>query len=184
MIQSDLPTALQTIASSLAETPSPKAFAKLVVDEPFRQLPLLMAELFMGFICLYILDENGRKLRLLAASDTEYYHLAVKDYPAFNPDDFALQMSDTKNDLVRAARTNKPVHTVDWSKFRRPLAAPETVRLNQASSGIAATYSYPLTGAAKGVMMFNYFQYADAIGKRQTDFMRQYTDFVSSKLAL
>lgn len=182
MIQADLTTAYKALEAAVSSPLSLKNFAKAVVDEPFKNAPLVMAELFMGFMCLYVLDENGKDLRLLAASDTEYYELGVKDYPAFDPNNFVLSMDDTDNDIVRTVISGKPDHTDDWSSVQRAGAATETVRLNQASSGIAIVYNYPLTSKKRGVMMYNYFQYADGIGDDQTDFMQRYTEIVSGFL--
>jgi hypothetical protein len=182
MIQADLTTAYKSLDAAVVSPLSLKELAKVVVDEPFKSAPLVMAELFLGFMCLYVLDPDGKELRLLAASDTEYYELGVKDYPAFDPDNFSLSMNDTNNDLVKAVISGRPVHTADWSSVRRPEAAAEIVRLNQASSGIATAYNYPLTSKRRGVMMYNFFQYVDGIGEDQTNFMEHYTKQVSEYL--
>lgn len=180
MVKAESATLIAVLQTALQEAPDSATYASLVVNEPFRQAALAMAELFLGFICLYVVD--GEDLRLVAASDTEYYHLAVSSYPAFDPANFSLPLSQTDNDIVRAVLTNKPVHTDDWSSVKRPAAAAETVRLNQASSGIAMAYSYPLSGPKPGVLMYNFYQYAEAIGSAQLQFMEQYTELVSASL--
>jgi hypothetical protein len=91
-------------------------------------------------------------------------------------------MEESENDIVKAVSSNKVIHTNDWSRVRRPKASAETVRLNQASSGIAATYSYPLNGEHRGVMMYNFYQYIDSIGDDQMNFMQRYTELVSKYL--
>jgi hypothetical protein len=171
----------QDLRQTLMAAKSPRAYAATVVNAPYDLLPLQMAELFLGFICLYLVE--GDEVRFLAASDTEYYQLAIKDYPAFDPNDFRLPLGDTSNDIVRAVVEQKPIHSVDWNNVKRHEAAPETVRLNQATSGIATAYIYPFkTQHQRGALMFNYYQYAEAIGQAQLDFMQHYTDLVSSAL--
>lgn len=182
MIQADLTTAYKSLEAALSSRLTLKEFASVVVNDPFEHAPLVMAEIFLGFMCLYVVSKDGGQLRLLAVSDTEYYRLGVRGYPAFDPDNFSLPMDNVKNDLVKAVVQDRPVHTADWSSVRRAGTAKEAVRLNQASSGIATVYNYPLTGKQRGVMMYNFFQYADGIGEDQTQFMEQYTRLVSKHL--
>jgi hypothetical protein len=168
----------QILRTTLSAVPPGPAFFQAVVNAPYEQLPLKMAELFLGFICFYIAE--GKEARFKAASDTEYYHLSIRDYPSFDPDNFRLPLSDTDNDIVRAIVDQAPVHSLDWSKVKRRDAAVETVRLNQATSGIAAAYVYPFaTESGRGALMFNYFQYPEAIDQSQLDFMQKYTRLVS-----
>lgn len=174
-------TQLRTLGTRLGDPADLRSFCLQVVNQPFQRYPLAMAELFLGFMCIYLVDDQD--LRFMGASDTEYYHLAIKDYPPFDPDDFIFPMTDTDNDLVRAITENKPLHSDGWDTIRRKKSQLEVVRLNQASSGIAQAYSYPLQGTRRGALMFNYYQYADAIGDDQLAFMGEYTELVSKRLA-
>jgi hypothetical protein len=168
-----------SLASELSHYPTKQAMLQATVDAPFIKLKVEMAMLFLGFISFFLVDEAHKKVYLAGTSDTEHYHLSVKDYP-FDPKKFRLDLNDKKNHIVQAIVDKKVVHNNDWGQVSRPEAAVETVRLNQATSGISAVYIYPLTGKKRGALMYNFFQFGDGISKQQLEFMRRYTDMVSA----
>jgi hypothetical protein len=138
--------------------------------------------LFLGFICLYIVDESTRRIQLVAASGTEEYRLAV-EYIDFKLKEYSLSFDKNKsNTIVRAIARHKPQHTTDWATLNSGQTSIKAVRLNQANSGIAYTAVYPLPGSIKGAVMYNFYQYADGIGSQQLTFMQQYTELVSACL--
>jgi hypothetical protein len=149
-----------------------------IANKPFENT-VETAYLFLGFICLYIVDEANGVVSVGAVSDTEQYRMSIEGYN-FDVNTFKLALSDEQNSIVRAINTGDPQSTDDWTTVSRPQAPEGAARLNQANSGIAFTIVYPFVGKTRGALMYNYFQYQDAIGEQQYAFMRQYTDLVSS----
>jgi hypothetical protein len=150
-----------------------------IVNAPFIHNKVAMAWLFLGFICLYLVDENGIIVQLMAMSDTEQYRLAVEGYN-FNPADYVLDfVVDKNNPIVQSITIGEPCGTRDWAVLGRSNVRPETVRLNQASSGIAYSVIYPLSSGRRGGVMYNYYQYPDGLGAEQQVFMECYTKLVS-----
>jgi len=169
------------LARTLAAA-SPKSIYKVIVEAPFKD-KVNMAFLFLGFICLYIVDEEEKQIQLKAASGTEEYRLAVEWYN-FKPADFHLDFdTDKNNTIVKAIASGKPQETDDWVTVSRQHSSPEVVRLNQANSGIAYTAIQPFSHAVRGALMYNFYQYPDKIDGEQRTFMRKYTDLVSSLLS-
>ncbi len=162
------------IASALEESRY-----KAVVEAPFGD-KINMAFLFLGFICLYIVDEKKGEVQLKAASGTEQYRLAVERYN-FKLSDFHLRFdADKDNTIVQAIASGKPQGTADWVTLSRKHKSAEAVRLNQANSGIAYTAIYPFSSSVRGALMYNFYQYPDKIDGEQRAFMKKYTDLVST----
>lgn len=154
---------------------------QIVVSVPFEN-GVDMVLLFLGFICLYIVDEKKNKIQLVAASGTEEYRLAI-EYIDFKLEEYVLDFKKNKdNTIVQAITSGKPKHTTDWATLNSGQNSTKSVRLNQANSGIAYTAIYPLQGPTRGALMFNYYQYPDGIGAAQEAFMKRYTKLVSSHL--
>jgi hypothetical protein len=161
----------------------PKDVYQTIVSAPFDD-KLTMAYLFLGFICVYMVDEEMDEIQLMAASGTEEYRLAVENYN-FNLTKFRLCFDvDKDNTIVRAIATNKPQGTDDWLTLSRKNKSAEAVRFNQANSGIAYTAIYPFTAKRRGALMYNFYQYAEDITDEQRDFMETYTKLVSEQLDL
>jgi len=157
-----------------------KTLYKHVVNAPF-EYPVATAFLFLGFISFFLVDEAKSLIRLVGVSDTEYYRLSVADYP-FRPSAFTVRLDNPDNAIATAVREDKIVPLHDWGKLRRPRARDEAVRLNQASAGIGYSVLYPLPGSVRGALLYNYFQYQDAIGDDQRNFMEAYTNLVADAL--
>jgi hypothetical protein len=170
------------LTDALNAAPNSAATLDLIVNAPFTEQKVEMALLFLGIISFYLIDEPRQEVYMVGASDTEYYHLAIKHYP-FDPKEYRLALSATDNPIVQAILQGEAVHYDDWGNLRRPGASVDTVRLNQATSGIAAMYIYPLTGTRRGALMYNFFQYGDGIGAAQLEFMERYTNLVSGVLS-
>jgi len=133
-------------------------------------------------MCLYIVDEKTNEIHLVAASGTEEYRLSV-EHMDFKAEDYTLDFDKNKdNTIVQAIAGGKPKHTTDWTTLNRGQTPAETVRLNQANSGIAYSVIYPLSGPAKGALMYNYYQYQDGIGDTQKAFMKRYAKLIGSYL--
>ena len=141
-----------------------------------------MAFLFLGFICLYVVDEAKNEVQLVAASGTEEYARAVERYN-FNLTKFHLSLADNPdNTIVKAIVRSKPQDTTDWVTLSRKGSSPETVRFNQANSGIAYTAIYPFSSPRRGAMMYNFYQYPDKIDDAQREFMQKYTALVAASI--
>ena len=153
-----------------------------IVNEPFKN-KVAMARLFLGFICIFIVDEKDNAIWLKGVSDTEEYRLAVKQFE-FKPTSYRLDFNKNKdNTIVQTIIQAKPQRTLDWAALNRGQTPTDTVRLNQASSGIASTMLYPLSSVVRGALMYNYYQYPEKIGPLQQTFMEDYTKLVSACLA-
>ena len=171
----------KALAAALASAPEGNKY-KMIVDAPFEN-KVGMAFLFLGFICLYIVDEHKREIQLMTASGTEEYSRAVEQYN-FKPANFHLDfVADKDNTIVQAIVTGEPRDTDDWVTVSRQNKSPEAVRLNQANSGIAYTAIYPFSSPLKGGLMYNFYQYPDKIDSTQRDFMKKYTSLVSTYLS-
>ena len=168
------------LSTLLAQT-QPQQLYQKIVSAPFEN-KVDVVFLFLGFICLYIVDEPSNVVQLVAASGTEEYRLAVQ-HMQFKASDYTLDFEKDKgNTIVRAIASNKSTHTTDWADLNRGQTPVEQVRLNQANSGIAYTSIYPLQGTLKGAVMYNYYQYPEMIGDEQAAFMTEYTRLVSLSL--
>lgn len=166
------------LASTLASASESNKY-KVIVEAPFGNT-INMAFLFLGFICLYLVDEGKGEIQLMAASGTEQYRLAVEQYN-FKPSEFHLRFAiDKNNTIVQAIVNGRPQDTTDWVTLSRKHKSAEAVRLNQANSGIAYTAIYPLSSSVRGAMMYNFYQYPDEIDGKQRGFMEKYTDLVST----
>jgi hypothetical protein len=77
---------------------SPKDLYRAIVSAPFED-KLAMAYLFLGFICLYVVDEASGDIQLKAASGTEEYRLAVEHYN-FDLTKFQLRFDTDKNNTI------------------------------------------------------------------------------------
>jgi hypothetical protein len=171
----------ELLATQLAAKSNSDTF-KAIVEVPFDN-KLAMGLLFLGFICLYIVDEGKSEIQLMAASGTEEYRLAVERYN-FKPSDFHLGFdTDKENTIVRAIASGQPQDTTDWVTLSRKHSSPEVVRLNQANSGIAYTAIYPFSSPKRGALMYNFYQYPDKINGEQRAFMEQYTELAATSIA-
>jgi hypothetical protein len=178
----DEPTVPYALVEQLFDSAgNQKTLYKHIVNAPF-EYPVATAFLFLGFISFFLVDEPKALIRLAGVSDTEYYRLSVADYP-FRPSAFTVRLDNADNAIAAAIREAKVVPLHDWGKLRRPRARDEAVRLNQASAGIGYSVLYPLPGTVRGALLYNYFQYQDAIGDDQRDFMKAYTNLVANALA-
>lgn len=169
------------LASEISKS-APKRVYSAIANAPYAD-KVGMAFLFLGFICIYIVDEKTNKIFLKGVSDTEEYHLAVKDFK-FKPSNYHLDFDKNKdNQIVQAIAQNTPQQTGDWTTLNRGKTSKATVRLNQASSGIATSIIYPLNSKIRGALMYSYYQYPEMIGNPQQLFMERYTELVSACLA-
>lgn len=169
------------LLTNLLDAANSKDLYQVIVSAPFKN-NVDMVFLFLGFICLYIVDEETNKIQLVAASGTEEYRLSVENMD-FKLEDYTLYFDKNKaNPIVKSIARGKPQSTTDWATLNRGKTSVEEVRLNQANSGIAYTAIYPFAGSVKGALMYNYYQYADGIGSQQEDFMERYTELVSRSL--
>jgi hypothetical protein len=154
---------------------------KAIVEEPFVH-DRAMGLLFLGFISFFVLDDEQQMIVVAAATDNEYYHQSVDNYD-FKLSDYKLPLTATDNSVVRAITTGEPVSSDNWDSFRRPQIEEGVARLNQADGGIGYSVVYPVAGKIKGALMFNYYQFPEAIGAAQEGFMQRYSELVSAALA-
>lgn len=166
----------------LLEAPKDAAgFYDAVVQAPFvykREMALS----FLGFITMFVLEPKTKVVSAVATTNNEHYKLAVANYD-FCLADYKLPLSAKGNTVVQAITSGKPVSSDNWDSFRRPEVEAGHARLNQATSGIGYSVVYPLTGKVQAALMFNFFQFPEAIGEIQQVFMERYSELVSTVLA-
>lgn len=178
----DVPTLDYKLLSTMLASASEDNKYQIIVEAPFAN-KINMVFLFLGFICLYIVNEKKDEIQLVAASGTEEYRLAVEQYN-FKPSSFHLRFDiDKDNTIVQAIANNKPQDTADWWTLSRKHKSAKAVRLNQANSGIAYTVVYPFSSSVRGALMYNFYQYPDKIDGEQRAFMKRYTELVSTHIS-
>jgi hypothetical protein len=69
-----------------------------IANKPFENT-VETAYLFLGFICLYIVDEANGVVSVGAVSDTEQYRMSIEGYN-FDVNTFKLALSDEQNSRV------------------------------------------------------------------------------------
>jgi hypothetical protein len=158
-----------------------QALYQAIVNAPFAH-DRDMAFLFLGFICFFWVDSESNIIRAGAATDNEYFKQSIANYN-FTMDEYQVPLSETENSIVQAVISGKPVTSTNWDSFRRPDVEEGVARLNQANSGIGYSAVYPVTGKIKGALMFNFYQFPEAIGEGQATFMEHYSNLVSKALA-
>ncbi len=154
---------------------------RAIVQVPFDH-ERAMALLFLGFISLFVVDEVNQVVVPGAFTENEYYQHSVADYD-FDPTTYKLPLTSTENGVVKAITTGQAVSSDNWDSFRRPNIDEGVARLNQAAGGIGYSMVYPVTGKIKGALIFNYYQFPEAIGEAQKMFMDRYSKLVSKVLA-
>jgi hypothetical protein len=154
---------------------------KAVVEEPFRH-DRAMALLFLGFISFFVVDAEQEQVVVAGVTHNDYYKQSVANYD-FKPSDYKLPMTSKDNSVIQAITTGQPVSSDNWDTFRRPDIEEGVARLNQADSGIGYSVVYPVEGKVKGALMFNFYQFPEAIGDAQEGFMQKYTELVSQALS-
>jgi hypothetical protein len=152
-----------------------------IVEEPFRH-DRAMALLFLGFMTFFVVDEDEQVVLAGAVTDNDYYKQSVANYD-FELGDYKIPLTAADNSVVQAITSGNPVSSDNWDTFRRPDVEVGVARLNQADSGIGYTVVYPVTGKVKGALMFNFYQFPEAIGDAQEGFMKRYSELVSEVLA-
>lgn len=173
----DFDTLTDKLRLSLDAAQTPDALAEAVANAPF-EFAVEMAFIFLGFISFFLVDEERQEISLPGVSDNEFYHDSIKGY-SFDPALFRVKLDDPRNAIARSIRENKEIRTEDWEEIRRPEAKDGVARINQASAGIGYSVIRPLTGAVRGAIMFNYYQYQDDNSAEADDFMEHYTQLVS-----
>lgn len=158
-----------------------QALYQAIVSAPF-EYERDMALLFLGFISLFVLDEAEQVVVPGAFTQNEYYQHSVADHN-FDPTTYKLPLSLTDNVVVKAITTGTPVGSDNWDNFKRPHIEEGVARLNQAAGGIGYSAVYPVSGKVKGALIFNYYQFPEAIGEVQSEFMERYSKLVSKALA-
>jgi len=177
---SNLTIPYDELANSLRIASSDAQLYQAIANAPF-EYPAETAQLFLSFITFCLVDELRHELFLAGTSDTEGYRLSIQGYD-FDPASYRIPLDDPKSTLIKAISSGRPQTTKDWSSLSRPEASEETVRLNQATSGITYSEVYSLSGKVRGTLMYNFIQYQGSIGPEQREFMERYTALVTTEL--
>ncbi len=169
------------IKQSLSSASDKQELYQLIVNSPF-DYTVASAHLFLGIVVLLFANPETGNIDRIALSETELAKNTTDvSYVPFNQ--IKIPLDHSENIISMAIRTGKPQNTTDWKNLFEPALTAEQARLNQASGGIAYSAVYPLAGLPDGgAMIFSYFQYMHNIGEAQHDFMRQYSELVSSAL--
>lgn len=173
-----------SVTHSLDDAETTEQLYSAIVNTPFSD-KLHATELSLGVVVLLLVNEAAGTLDRIALSDTEFASGAVSMSPKpFH--EIKIPLSDTRNLLNKAVRTNKHYITQDWADMFIPELTPEEARFNQAGAGIACSVIYPLVPfgdkASFGAMIFSYYEPAEMIQEEHHAFMRAYADTVAAKL--
>lgn len=163
-------------AASAAELPQE------IVNAPFEHNRIEAAFLFLGIVVLLLVDPKKDTIDRIALSDTELASRTTK-VSAVPFEEIRIPLKHPENIIAKAIRTNEPQDTTDWKFLFEPALKPDQARINQASAGIAYSAVYPLQVPDGGALIFSYFQYQQAIGKQQQEFMENYSSLVSDALS-
>jgi hypothetical protein len=88
------------------------------------------------------------------------------------------------NFIAEAIRSERYQQTSDWQYLFAPTLTPQEARLNQAESGIACSYIYPLIGTRSGgTLVFNYYPALEQLEAQHKSFMRSYSRLVAWALS-
>ena len=174
----DIHGLLAALYQELTQTEA-KHLGEAIVQAPYNH-PREMGLLFMGFLCFYQPSSDGTAIQYISSSDTEYARQAMEGYD-FDLHDYRVPLTATENSLVQAFTTGEPVTSSNWDTLRRPEVEEGVARMNQANSGIACSVAYPLVDK-RGVLLYSYFQYNEALGESHQTFMQGYADLVSEVL--
>jgi len=165
----------------LEESRSNKDVYQAIVDKPFSQT-VAAAELFLGFMCVFIGNPKKKQVKLMSSSDNDFYHQSIQGYNFDSKNYHLSYLSDSDNDIVKAILTGKPQFSDDWKSYTRRTSDPEQARLNQANGGIAVNAVYPLDIENGGALLFCFFNYQDSLGSAQKQFMKKYSHLVGEVL--
>lgn len=169
------------LESALASAKSkPKGLYQAIVQVPFDH-DRDMAFLFLGFLTLFILDPKRKMIVASAATDNDYYDQSIAGYD-FKLSDYQLPLSAKENSVVQAITSGQPVTSDNWDTFKRPKVDEGVARLNQANCGIGYAAVYPIQGIVRGALMFNFYQFPEAMCDAQDTFMQRYSALVAEAL--
>jgi hypothetical protein len=171
----------QALEQALRTTKNGQKFLYTAVANAPFEYGTEMALLFLGFITFFVVDPKSKLVLAASATDNDYYKQAVSGYD-FSLGDYKVALSAKDNSAVQAIISGKPISSDNWDSFRRPKIEEGIARLNQASSGIGYSVVYPLTGKTQGALMYNFYQFPEAVGEAHEQFMQRYTDIVSTVL--
>jgi hypothetical protein len=157
-----------------------KALFDAIVNAPFEQ-KLQTTLMYLGIIVFLLADRTNKTINRITLSDTDMSKnaLTVSTIPFHK---IRIPFSASNNIIIQSLRHNKPQDTTDWKFLFEPALDAAAARFNQASAGIAYSAVYPVAARDGGALIYSYFQYRQAIGKPQYDFMDKYSKLVDEQL--
>lgn len=165
----------------LTDTATDAELFTAVVNAPFED-KLAAVGLGLGIVVLLLVDAAGGTIDRIALADTEFAKGAVQmSMKPFHH--IKIPLGHPENIIAKAIAANEPQLTSDWKYLFTPELSPKAARFNQAGAGIGCSVVYPLPGAREGgALIFSYFCPSSDITAKHHDFMRMYSDLVSTAL--
>jgi len=152
-----------------------------IVNAPFHD-KRVTTMLGLGFLSFVLVNRKTRTIDRTSISKTDMAQGAI-DITVKPFRDLKVPIGYKGNAVAEAIRSGRYQQTNDWEYLLTPTLKPEEARLNQAGSGTASSYVYPLTNARDGgAIIFQYFITLDKIENTHREFMFRYTKMVSQIL--
>lgn len=149
-----------------------------IVNTPFK-FKEFAVPLGLGIMVLLIENPKTRTVDRIALSETDQAKGAV-DYSAKPFHELNIPMTAKDNIIVSTIKSGRWHQTDDWQYLFNPVLTPEDARFNQAGAAISCSIVYPLESTPKGALIFSYFKPIWEIEESHHDFMRKYSQKVSS----
>jgi hypothetical protein len=152
-----------------------------IVNVPFDD-KLHTTNLGLVFITLVLVNQKNKTIDRIAMTDN-YMAQGARNVTVKPFEDLIVSFGHKGNLVVEAIRSGRYQQTNDWNNLLTPVLQPEEARLNQAASGIASSYIYPLPNLKPGgALIFQFYVSMDKISAEHRDFMFRYAKLVSQAI--
>ncbi|HSX47549.1 MAG TPA: hypothetical protein VLF63_02125 [Patescibacteria group bacterium] len=156
---------------------------QLIVNVPFYQDKIQTSFIFLGIICLYLVDEKEKNhFKGVAHSKANFgFNHTQYSFTALN--NLKFNLNDSQNITAKTIRLGRMGETTDWNELFTPAISTNQARDYQLKSGIEYSAIYPLKSRGGGALIYGFFQNKSFINELQFDFMKKYTKFVDNQLS-
>ena len=170
----------EELVSLLSMNRPVKDMYKIVVNAPFHD-KLQATSLDLGIIVF--LKVTGKTIDRVAVSKTEHADWATKMLP-IPLKKIKVPVGHKQNLVAKAIATGRSQKTTDWKQLFEPAIPDDAARFVQAGAGIDCSLVYPVKNCGQGAaLIYSFYQPLNDLGKEHYDFMKFYTEAVSSSLS-
>ncbi|MDB5163450.1 MAG: hypothetical protein JWS12_67 [Candidatus Saccharibacteria bacterium] len=171
---------LTALGELLKAATGEKKFFRAIVNAPFEN-KLASANLSLGIVVFLLVNKHDQTIDRIALSDTEPAQNAVT-ISEKRFEEIKIPLQHKSNSITEAIASGKPQITADWKYLFIPEMSPQAARFNQANAGIGYSVVYPLQARNGGALIFSYYQEPTKITAKHWEFMKNYSQLVSSLL--